>query len=105
MLTSKASFLYLLIIKQKNETKLFDKRDAFPVSIVGMPHLDNMISLNIYNASTISKVLTASDSNTFIRLLNFFFFFFSIWVFFHEHSRFTGQQGKGEGIYLTPLCT
>ena len=32
-----------------------------------------------------------------------FFFFFSIWILFHEHSRFTGQQGKGEGIYLTPL--
>ena len=31
------------------------------------------------------------------------FFFFSIWVFFHEHSRFTVQQGKGEGIYLAPL--
>ena len=30
-------------------------------------------------------------------------FFFSIWFFFHEHSRFRGQQGKGEGIYLTPL--
>ena len=30
-------------------------------------------------------------------------FFFSIWVFFHEHSRFTGQQGKGEGIYLTTV--
>ena len=30
-------------------------------------------------------------------------FFFSTWVFFHEHSRFTGQQGKEEGIYLTPL--
>ena len=30
-------------------------------------------------------------------------FFFSIWVFFHAHSRFTGQQGKGKGIYLTPL--
>ena len=30
--------------------------------------------------------------------------FFSIWVFIHEHSRFPGQQGKGEGIYyLTPL--
>ena len=28
---------------------------------------------------------------------------FFIWVFFHAHSRFTGQQGKGEGIYLTPL--
>ena len=28
---------------------------------------------------------------------------FFTWVFFHEHSRFTGQHGKGEGIYLTPL--
>ena len=28
--------------------------------------------------------------------------FFSMWVFFHEHSRFTGLQGKGEGILLTP---
>ena len=33
----------------------------------------------------------------------FFFFFFSICVFFHEHSRFTGQQGKGEAISLNPL--
>ena len=29
-------------------------------------------------------------------------FFFSIWVFFYEHSRITGLQGKGEGISLTP---
>ena len=29
-------------------------------------------------------------------------FFFSIWVFFHDHSRITGLQGKGEGISLTP---
>ena len=28
--------------------------------------------------------------------------FFSIWVFFHEHSRSTGLQGKGEGTSLTP---
>ena len=33
----------------------------------------------------------------------FFFFFFSVWVFFHETSRFTWQQGKGGDIYLTPL--
>ena len=39
----------------------------------------------------------------FKKLLFFVFFFFSILVFFHEHSQFTGQQGKGEGIYLTPL--
>ena len=37
------------------------------------------------------------------RPLGAFLFFFSIWVFFHEHSLFTGQQGKGEGIFLTPL--
>ena len=29
-------------------------------------------------------------------------FFFSIGVFFHDHSRITGVQGKGEGISLTP---
>ena len=34
---------------------------------------------------------------------DFRIFFFSIWVFFHEHSRFAGQQGKGEAISLTPL--
>ena len=28
--------------------------------------------------------------------------FFSIWVFFHEHSGITGLQGKGEFISLTP---
>ena len=37
--------------------------------------------------------------------------FFSIWVFFHEHSQFTGQQEKGKVICLTglyhfyPLCS
>ena len=30
-------------------------------------------------------------------------FFFSIWVFFNEHPRFTGQQGKEKAISLTPL--
>ena len=28
--------------------------------------------------------------------------FFSSWVFFHNHSRTTALQGKGEGISLTP---
>ena len=35
----------------------------------------------------------------FKRAINFFF---SIWVFFHDHSPITGLQGKGEGISLTP---
>ena len=34
---------------------------------------------------------------------NMAFFFFSVWVFFHEHSQFTGLQGKGEAISLSPL--
>ena len=29
--------------------------------------------------------------------------FFSVWVFFREHSPFIGQQGKGETISLTSL--
>ena len=29
-------------------------------------------------------------------------FFFSMWVFFNDHSRITALQGKGEGISLTP---
>ena len=34
----------------------------------------------------------------------FFLFFFLVgFFFFFKHSRFTGQQGKGESILLTPL--
>ena len=32
-----------------------------------------------------------------------FFGFFSVCILFHGHSRFTGQQGKGEAICSTPL--
>ena len=37
-----------------------------------------------------------------ISVMKEFFFFFSIGGFFHDHSRFTGLQGKEEGISLTP---
>ena len=30
------------------------------------------------------------------------YFFFSMWDFFHKHSRITRLQGKGEGISVTP---
>ena len=30
--------------------------------------------------------------------------FFSIWVFFHKHSRFTGLQGKEEANSVTAFC-
>ena len=67
----------------------------------------------VYNALVLNKVVNFSikvcleiyvkeatkmpekDSNAF---------FFSIWVFFHEHSRFTGLQGKrGVSISALPL--
>ena len=38
----------------------------------------------------------------FLETLHFFFFFNSLRVFFHDHSRITGVQGKGEDISLTP---
>ena len=37
-----------------------------------------------------------------VNIVKLLIFFFSIWVFFHDHSQITGQQGKGEGISLTP---
>ena len=53
------------------------------------------------------RILSKKDSPKITMLIwtNFdsFAFFFSIWVFFHEHSRFTGQQGNGEAIFVTPL--
>ena len=37
---------------------------------------------------------------SFVVIFNDCFF---VWVFFHEHSRFTAQLGKGETNSLTPL--
>ena len=68
----------------------------------------HFVLINIYNANNeLDHVKTLTDLSKILdcvdNILFFSFFFFSIWVFFHERSRFTGQQGKGEGIYLTPL--
>ena len=50
------------------------------------------------------KQLTNSNrtARLWIQFLEYIFFS-SIWVFFHEHSRFKGQQGKGEAISVIPL--
>ena len=45
----------------------------------------------------ISAILLKRDSNTGV-----FLTFFCLWVFFHNHSRITELQGKGEGTSLTP---
>ena len=66
--------------------------------------LDDKIKSNQaqYNLGREAVKISALRSKNLLDKYDFFFFF-PIWVFFHEHSRFTGQQGKGEGIYLTPL--
>ena len=51
---------------------------------------------------TTSKISTWKSTGIFNRFSNSKLFFFSMWVFFHERSRITGLQGKGEGISLTP---
>ena len=38
----------------------------------------------------------------YIYIYTYIHIYISIWVFFHEHSLITGQQGKREGIYLSP---
>ena len=63
------------------------------------PHSWIIECLDLFGVAENIKSLLLNSMGKYI----YIYFFFSIWVFFHEHSRFTGQQGKGEGIYLTPL--
>ena len=59
-------------------------------------HYENKINFKNFD-------VTIWLTNNFNKCFFFCFVFFSIWVFFHEHSPITGQQGKEEGIYLTAL--
>ena len=52
---------------------------------------------NIYNKKDMSF---SAFSDIFDKSFSFFLFFY---LFFYEHSRLTGQQGKGDAISLTPL--
>ena len=60
------------------------------------------VSLQHFPVS-LEKIFDIIVSHTFRVITLSCWFFFSIWVFFHEHSRITGLQGKGEGISLSPL--
>ena len=65
------------------------------------PLWESIIKVNIRDTVTVNATcsqLTIKTRNQHLKRR-----FFSIWVFFCEHSRFTGQQGMGEGVYLTPL--
>ena len=59
-----ASFLDLDITVENNifRYKLFDKRDAFPFSIVRMPHADSNIPSCIFYSSIFSEILRIARS-------------------------------------------
>ena len=57
----------------------------------------------VYCIVCISKVkMIESTEEIFASGKQLWRFFFSVWVFFHDHLRITGLQGKGMGISLTP---
>ena len=111
--------------KTKLLAKNFSKNSNLDDSVISLPVFPSRSNLKLHNISVTPKIvkklimnldLSKASGPDFVPvvvlkncelelsyILAKFFFFFSILVFFHEHSRFTGQQGKGEGIYLTPL--
>ena len=64
----------------------------------------NMLEfLKYLKTFTIKNIFDCTHFSVHYQRSDFFIYlFFSIWVFFHEHSQITGLQGKGEGISLTP---
>ena len=64
--TSHASFLDLSIdiVDGNFITSLFDKRDAFPFSIVRMPYLSSNMPSKIFYASVCSEILRLARTNT-----------------------------------------
>ena len=54
---------------------------------------------SFYSSISIETKLVTHFSE--YKIIMLFFLFFFIWVFFHEHSLFTRQQEKWEGIFLT----
>ena len=55
--------------------------------------------LKFYDGSNKLVVGEMKDETTGVPIKDFY----SIWVFFYDHSQFTGQQGKWKAISLTPL--
>ena len=108
------------MIKKLNnllEEKIKDKKSNLQKLIYGVPQgsiteptvfsssLNNLFffvsSASVYKFVDDSSLSAIAKTVTELKIT--LQFFFSIWVFFHEHSQFTGQQGKVEAISLTPL--
>ena len=89
--------------------RLFESKVVKGVKPLLLMPETNALSERLYSKLTRIKTYHKSNVNhnrsttTGKFYTTWIFFFFSLWVFFHEHSRFTGQQEKEAGIFLTPL--
>ena len=85
------------MIKTLNLNVFGTKSDIAPLK-------KDLIDSHLLATTTMSLLLLSIPGQLQDLLLWMFLeiFFVSIWVFFYNHSRITGLQGKGEGISLTP---
>ena len=73
----------------------------------------NDTALYSFTIFKVTSIFFMTNHHNYARQMSFYFldltnlgkscFFFSIWVFFHENARLTGQQGNGEAIFSTRL--
>ena len=74
-------------------------------AVVCEPQATNVTSSQekwtLYNFVLVSMICWV-EHETRLSFIHFIYFF-TICVFFYEHSRFTGQQEKWEAVSLTPI--
>ena len=67
----------------------------------------NLLLCNMVTIMITMRIVGKAYGNAWwpkdVRNHHYWSYFFSIWISFHEHSRFIGQQGNGEAISVTPL--
>ena len=99
--------LILLLVNLNLGRRLFQSKVMKGVKPLLLMPETNALSERLYFKLKRIKTYHKSNlnHNRSTSIGNFYttWIFFSIWVFFHEHSRFRGQQEKGETIFLTPL--
>ena len=92
------------IIKRHLKVSMFFYYKKKKQSTVPTVEINELFFIELENwqltwTEDVSNVQPCKWENLVINNTTHFFF---IWVFFHNHSRITGLQGKWEGISLTP---
>ena len=95
---------YTKVLKMPSLQRVMPKFLNMPIYAWICLNMFNMLEfLKYLKTFTIKNIFDCTHFSVHYQRSDFFIYlFFSIWVFFHEHSQITGLQGKGEGISLTP---